>query len=103
MASEDEVADPVGAATTPGQHMIDLQGSLAPTTVHAAPPKFREQVTPDFPATQLPPLILNACDLPMLQEGRVELDFLVLDLTAGRPSSNSLVQVRSTASASRQL
>src|SRR6266851_4776208 len=87
MATQHEVADPVGAATTAGQHMIDLKGCLAAPAVHAAPPKFREQVTADFPATQLPPLIQDACDLRILQQCRVELDPLNLDLTEGCPSA----------------
>jgi hypothetical protein len=86
MATKHEVAHPVGAATTPGHHMVDPKGGLATPTVHAAPPKFPEQVTPDFPATQRPSLIQDACDLRMLKEGRVEFDPLDLDPTEGYPS-----------------
>src|SRR6266851_1029033 len=73
MATQHEVADPVGAATTAGQHMIDLKGSLAAPAVHAAPPKFREQVTADFPAAQVATLIDHADEFWVLEQRRIEL------------------------------
>ncbi len=67
-----EIADAVGAATTPGQDVIHFERGIHLAAIGTPVLVFDEQVGSGFPAGKRPLLILGARDLWILQELAIE-------------------------------
>ena len=71
-AGEREVADAVGAASRLRNDVLDLERRVFGITVHTVPAPLFEEVLPHLVAGELALLVLNAADLRVLHELRIE-------------------------------
>jgi len=85
VACQNEVGHAIGAAPTAGQLVIELEGHLSLAAIRAAVPELLQQIGPRLPAGQFTPLVLDAADLRVLQQLRIEFDTFHLDAPDGRP------------------
>src|SRR5258708_12269247 len=86
MATEHQIADPIGAATAARQGMINFEGLVCRLAVGTTPLELFQQVGSRFPSGQLTALVLDARHLCILQQLRVKLDALHLHATKWHPS-----------------
>jgi hypothetical protein len=89
LASQTQVAEPVGAPSGTGLDVLHLQGNVCGSAIRTRSLPFFEQIFPDLVARQCSLLVLASADLRLLHQLGVEADQFLTDGSYWRESPHS--------------